>query len=593
MIRPTIPPMIPYAIGLLRSIPPARMAGLVALTLASALSEGVGLLMLVPMLAVLSGGALANGAMAGGDVPGGQLAAGMPDWVAGASGLLVDRLGLGGLLVLFVALVAARAVLNYRLALAQTRSQYAVVDDWRSRIYRALLAASWRHLSAMRQSDNISLLVQLVDTIGDGIFRLLMLATSLVTLAVVWAAAFALSPLTALAGAAGGLVVMALFTRFRRRARALGGDVVREIGSLQGEAQEALGALRLIKSHGRESAAASRLTRNVFALRRAQLAMIGTTAGSRALLLVGGAVVMALVVYVAQAQGTPLAVLLPLVALFARSVPLLDTLQTGLQHWSHALPAIERAENLVAEADAAREPEWPAQPAPRPMREIAVEQATVRHAGRDRPALDDVSLTLPAGSMTALVGPSGAGKSTLADLFGAMFAPDTGGLSIDGHRLEGPALVGWRRVTAYLHQEPVLFHASIRENLLWARPNANEADLIAALDKASARFVLDLPEGLDTIVGDAGRRLSGGERQRIALARALLGDPALLILDEATSALDAENDAAIGRAIAALKGQCTILIIGHRGALTGMADRIVTLRGGRIAEQTDPHPSRS
>ncbi|MAF29940.1 MAG: hypothetical protein CL819_12075, partial [Croceicoccus sp.] len=93
MIRPTIPPMIPYAIGLLRSIPPARMAGLVALTLASALSEGVGLLMLVPMLAVLSGGALA-----GGGVPGGQLAAGMPDWVAGASGLLVDRLGLGGLL---------------------------------------------------------------------------------------------------------------------------------------------------------------------------------------------------------------------------------------------------------------------------------------------------------------------------------------------------------------------------------------------------------------------------------------------------------------------------------------------------------------
>lgn len=553
---------------LLRAIPPWQMTVLIVLTLMSALTEGIGLLMLVPLLSALSGG---------------QLAAGLPDWAAAASGALATRIGLTGLLVLFVALVAARAQVNFRLALVQARSQYAVVDVWRSRIYRALLAAGWRHLSAMRQSDNISLLIQLVDTIGDGIFRLLVLATSVATLAVVWLAALALSPVTALVGAAGGVVVMLLFARFRRRARVLGGAVIREVGALQSEAQESLGALRLIKSHGQEDMAALRLAENVGALRRAQLAMIGTTAGSRALLLTGGAMVMALVVWVAFAQGVSLAVLLPLIALFARSVPLLDALQTGLQHWAHALPAIERAETLLASAQAAREPDLPATPVARPVREIAVTGATVRHAGRDLPALDDVSLTLPVGSMTALVGPSGAGKSTLADLFGAMFAPDSGGLSIDGVTLDGASLVGWRRRVAYLHQEPVLFHATIRQNLLWARPDADDAALAEALDKASARFVPDLPDGLDTMVGDAGRQLSGGERQRIALARALLGDPALLILDEATSALDAANDAAIARAIAALKGQCTVLVIGHRGALTGLADRIVTVEGGRIA----------
>ena len=553
--------------GLLRSIPPGQILLLSALTLASALSEGVGLLMLVPMLSALSAG---------------EWAAGLPGWAAAASAALAQRLGLAGLLALFVALVAARAALNYRLALAQTRSQYAVVDDWRDRIYRALLAAGWRHLSAMRQSDNLSLLIQLVDTIGDGIFRLLGLVTSVVTLAIVWLAAFALSPVTALVGALGGMAVLVLFSRFRRRARGLGSEVVRGIGALQGEAQETLGALRLIKSHGQEGGAALRLSQNVGALRRAQLAMIRTTAGSRALLLSAGAAAMALVVWAAFAQGVSLAVLLPLVALFARSVPLLDSLQAGLQHWSHALPAIEQAEALLAQADAAREPDLPATPAPRPRQEIAVTGATVRHAGRDAPALDDVSLVLPTGSMTALVGPSGAGKSTLADLFGAMFAPDEGSLAVDSTALDGAALVGWRRATAYLHQEPVLFHTTIRQNLLWAKSDASEAELLRALDRASARFVLDLPDGLDTIVGDAGRRLSGGERQRIALARALLGDPALLILDEATSALDAENDAAVARVIAGLKGQCTILVIGHRGALTALADRVVTLRNGKI-----------
>ena len=568
MIRPMKHQTIRRALALLRSIPPRQIALLSALTLASALSEGVGLLMLVPMLSALSAGGLA---------------AGLPGWAATASAALAQWLGLAGLLVLFVALVAARAVLNYRLALAQTRSQYAVVDDWRDRIYRALLAAGWRHLSAMRQSDNISLLIQLVDTIGDGIFRLLGLVTSVVTLGIVWLAAFALSPVTALVGALGGIAVLALFARFRRHARGLGSEVVRGIGALQGEAQETLGALRLIKSHGQEGGAALRLSQNVGALRRAQLAMIRTTAGSRALLLSAGAVAMALVVWAAFARGVSLAVLLPLVALFARSVPLLDSLQAGLQHWSHALPAIERAESLLAQANAAREPDLPAAPPPRPRHEIAVTGATVRHTGRDTPALDDVTLVLPAGSMTALVGPSGAGKSTLADLFGAMFAPDEGSLAVDGAALGGAALVGWRRATAYLHQEAVLFHTTIRQNLLWAKSDASEADLLRALERASARFVLDLPDGLDTVVGDAGRRLSGGERQQIALARALLDDPALLILDEATSALDAENDAAVARAIAGLKGECTILVIGHRGALTEMADRVVTLRNGRIA----------
>ena len=138
---------------------------------------------------------------------------------------------------------------------------------------------------------------------------------------------------------------------------------------------------------------------------------------------------------------------------------------------------------------------------------------------------------------------------------------------------------------AYVPQDAFLFHDSIRNNLLWGRPNACEEDLLHALELAAADFVLDLPQGLDTVVGDNGVRFSGGERQRIALARALLKRPSLLILDEATSALDTENEARIRSAIEKLHGGLTVVIIGHRLSTLEHADQVILLDAGRISAQ--------
>jgi ATP-binding cassette subfamily C protein len=279
------------------------------------------------------------------------------------------------------------------------------------------------------------------------------------------------------------------------------------------------------------------------------------------------------------------AAVLPTVALFARALPLLGTLQESWQNWAHVRPALAEAEELVLKCEAASEvPDEPgaAVALPEGLAAVALNGVSVRHAGRAAPSLDRIDLTLPPGSITALTGPSGAGKSTLADVLCGLIGPDEGRLTFGGVAIAGAGRRAWRARVAYVQQEPVLFHASLRENLLWGLPGASDDELADALRAASAEFALALPDGLGTVVGDRGARLSGGERQRIALARGLLRKPDLLILDEVTSALDPINELAVTQAIQRLKGRLTIVIIGHRGILTDLADRRIRLDGGRL-----------
>lgn len=238
--------------------------------------------------------------------------------------------------------------------------------------------------------------------------------------------------------------------------------------------------------------------------------------------------------------------------------------------------------DLIATAEAAREPEADPAAAPALAQAIRLDNVTVRFSPDGPPALDGVSAAIPARGVVALTGPSGAGKSTLADLLGGLLSPDSGTVLVDDTALSGTARRAWRGKVAYVQQDPVLISGTIRDNLRWAAAEAEDARLEQALRDASAAFVLDLPQGLDTVIGDGGRALSGGERQRLMLARALLRDPALLIVDEATSALDAANEAQIAAAVRGLRGRMAVVIIGHRGALLDLADAEIRLESGHI-----------
>jgi ATP-binding cassette subfamily B protein len=202
--------------------------------------------------------------------------------------------------------------------------------------------------------------------------------------------------------------------------------------------------------------------------------------------------------------------------------------------------------------------------------------------------LADVSFEVPRGAMVALVGPSGAGKSTASLLVSRLYDATRGAVELCGQDIRGLTARSVRRVVGVVAQDAHLFHATLRDNLLFSKPDADRSALWEALERAQAGFVADLPQGLDTLVGDRGYRLSGGERQRIAIARLLLKAPEIVVLDEATAHLDAESELAVQRALAeALKGR-TSLVIAHRLSTIRDADLIVVLDHGRVV-QRGPH----
>jgi ATP-binding cassette, subfamily C, bacterial len=252
------------------------------------------------------------------------------------------------------------------------------------------------------------------------------------------------------------------------------------------------------------------------------------------------------------------------------------------------LPSFANLMSIEARSSAAAEP--PAHPHDRLAltRELAAEGVSFTYSEGRPPAVRDLNLAIPAGKVVALVGPSGAGKSTIADILMGLVLPDSGTLRLDGRALRPDSVRGWRDQIGYVGPDTFLFHDTIRANLKWARPDASVPEMMEALRQASAYdFVAGLKDGLDTIVGDRGLMLSQGERQRLALARAFLRRPSMLILDEATNSLDSENESRVLDAIESLRGELTVVLIAHRLSTIRWADLIYVVEGGRVVESGD------
>jgi ATP-binding cassette subfamily B protein len=269
---------------------------------------------------------------------------------------------------------------------------------------------------------------------------------------------------------------------------------------------------------------------------------------------------------------------------------------TALVSFDRVFEVLDLPPMIAEKADARKLPAGPARiefdnvdfryPSAEEVSLASLESVAVLDPTVSSQVLFDVSFTAESGQLVALVGPSGAGKTTISQLLPRLYDVNSGAIRINGMDVRDATFESLTDTIGVVTQDAHLFHDSIRENLLFAKPDATEGDIDAALAGAQiATMVATLPDGIDTVVGDRGYRLSGGEKQRLAIARILLKAPEVVVLDEATAHLDSESEAAVQKALAtALRGR-TSLVIAHRLSTVREADMILVLNHGRIAER--------
>jgi len=416
--------------------------------------------------------------------------------------------------------------------------------------------------------------------------------------------------LRSLLGAVGGIVVLfltspelaaltlvlvpplALLTvRFGRRIRRRARHMQDELAAANASLDEAVSAIETVQIFGAERHEAARYGARVEGSFRASVDLAwarGVFIGVVELAAFGAVVALlwlgAREVVGGDMSAGAMTVFLVYTLMVATSLATLANLWGNLQR---AMGASERIFELLAEVPAIRDPASPTALPGRIRGAVTFEGVGFVYPTRPEvKTLDDVSFHAEPGEGVALVGRSGAGKSTLVALLQRFWDPTAGVVRVDGVDVRAVRLADLRRDMAAVAQDPVLFSGTLRDNIRYGRPDASDAEVLAAVADASLEaFVLRLPEGLDTMVGERGVKISGGERQRVAIARAIVADPAILVLDEATSHLDAENERLVQAALDRLMAGRTTLVIAHRLSTVRHASTILVMDHGRIVER--------
>ncbi len=558
---------------------PLQSAVMLVALLVAGLVEGLSLTALLPLLNRVL--------VRPGSLPGGDVAAVEADSDSGVGDFLlggIEAVGLTPSVELLLIIILLGAIIKGGLVLlAKKRVGYIVAHvatDLRLSMLRAMLASRWEYflyqpVGQLTNSMSIEA-VRAANAYLHGATLISLVIQALVYLSiatlVMWQAA--------LFSLLMGLLIYRVLGRLVKMARRAGKRQTKFTRLMIGRLTDTLLSVKPLKSMGREGLVDTVLvseTKNINrALRREVVSAEVLAAGQEVLF----ALVLVIGIYVTLVKlELPLATVMVLGFLLFRILKKTGRVQRSYQKMVVCESAYWSIQETIEKAELAREHSGGERT---PTLDQGIELRDVCFSYQDKKILEQINLTIPAGSFTAIIGPSGSGKTTILDLIIGLLQPDSGTLLVDAVPLLELDMHGWRRTIGYVPQETVLLHDSVFSNVALGDPGINEADVILALQEAGAwTFVEQLAEGIHSFVGERGGKLSGGQRQRIMIARALVHHPRLLILDEATTALDPQSEAAICETLCKLRGAQTILAISHQPALLSAADRAYRLQDGR------------
>lgn len=545
----------------------------VGLGVAASLAEGFGIGLLIPFLSLL----LERGdpaASAG-------IVTGITTWYAS---LFAEDVRLVAVATTIVLLVSAVCVIQFGYFRVLSWGATRVAHDLRTRLFGQYLATNDLFLERGAQGRQMNALEGGCFRVSQAVLSLcLMLVNGITALLFVVLMALIAWPMTGVV-LAGGVAIGFVLRAASARCVVHGRNVERESAILSETAVQAFAGIRMIRIFGQEAResgrfadASARLSRSQFALEFTSRAMAPLIDFLSVPLLIGA-------LLVAWYADYGLAILFPFLFLAFR-------LQRYAREFDVARVRFAATSMAVTEVVGELERTAPeALPAGRRRftgleERIVFDRVSFAHGRQGRRAVSDVSLEIRRGETLAIVGGSGAGKSTVINLLCRIYDPSAGQITVDGVPLGDLDLAAWRRAIGFAGQDADLLPGTIRNNIAYGESDAGLPEVRAAAEQAGIREVIEaLPEGYDTPVGVRGMQLSGGERQRIALARAVLRQPEILILDEATNAVDNATEAAIQTALRRLAGRVTMIVIAHRLSTTREADRVVVMKAGRIVE---------
>ncbi len=540
---------------------PYKLSASLGLMLLASITSGVGILMIVPLMASI-----------GIDITGTSSTNGLAHSVEGWAAYLGIQLDLVTVLGIYVLIMLALGGLSYLNASLSVSLRQAFVTEMRSNMSRDLFQAQWRYLNQRHMSDFMRLLIGQIQSAAVSLNFMLRLLSSLVLLCVYLVFSLLLSSTLTLIALLFGLALAALLWPINKRIYSSGHTELSANRDIHRGIFENLSSLKVIKSFAAEERYLAKMYKANVDLEEQQVRITKIAAFVGFINKAGAAIIFALLFFTSITWlQIPVSNLLVILFIFSRLMPQISSIQTTFQSLVHKAPAYQdllenRASLVQWKENAAQSGD-----APTLHKKITLQDVDYQYPDTEKQVLSGFSADIGVNETVAIVGPSGVGKSTLADILSGLIEPTAGNILIDDQIVDKRTRVAWRKQVAYVTQDVFLFHDTVRENLIWvcdpeqfASTEEREKEIERVLKLAAAdKFVADLPHGLDTLIGDRGVKLSGGERQRLALARALLSKPCLLILDEATSALDRNNELKIRDALVNLDGKLTIVVIAH------------------------------